>query len=113
MSETIAFEDFEKIDIRVGKITEVENFERARFPSYKFKIDFGPEIGIKQSSGRYKDDYTPDELLGRQCLAVVNFEPKNIAGYMSEVLVLGVDRQGGGISLISPAHEAILGARMY
>ncbi|UCG60436.1 MAG: tRNA-binding protein [Candidatus Zixiibacteriota bacterium] len=113
MSDIIAFEDFEKVDIRVGRIVEVEDFERARFPSYKFKIDFGPEIGTKQSSGRYKENYSPEELLGRQCLAVVNFEPKNIAGYMSEVLVLGVDRQGGGISLISPAHEAVLGARLY
>ena len=113
MSDTIAFKDFEKVDIRVGKIIEVEDFERARFPSYKFKIDFGPEIGIKQSSGRYKDDYTPENLLGKQCLAVVNFEPKNIAGFMSEVLVLGIDRQGGGISLVSPVHEAALGARLY
>ncbi|UCE25963.1 MAG: tRNA-binding protein [Candidatus Zixiibacteriota bacterium] len=109
----ISFEDFEKVDIRVGKIIEVQDFERARFPTYKFKIDFGPDIGIKQSSGRYKENYTPEELLGKQCLAVVNFEPKNIAGYMSEVLVLGIDREGGGISLVSPVHPAVLGARLY
>ncbi|MEW6412061.1 MAG: tRNA-binding protein [Candidatus Zixiibacteriota bacterium] len=113
MEKTISFEDFEKVDIRVGRIIEVTDFERARFPSYKFKIDFGPEIGVKQSSGRYKEDYTPEDLLGRQCLAVVNFAPKNIAGFLSEVLVLGVDKVGGGISLTSPVHEAVLGARLY
>ena len=113
MENIISFEDFEKIDIRVGKIIEVTDFERARFPTYKFKIDFGSEIGIKQSSGRYKDDYTPEDLLGKQCLAVVNFAPKNIAGYMSEVLVLGVDKVGGGISMARPFHEAVLGARLY
>ena len=112
-SDKITFEDFEKVDVRVGKIVEVTDFERARFPTYKFKIDFGPEIGIKQSSGRYKDDYTPEDLLGKQCLAVVNLEPKNIAGYLSEVLVLGVDKVGGGISLARPVHEAVLGARVY
>lgn len=113
MADIISFEDFEKVDIRVGKIVEVTDFERARVPTYKFKIDFGPEIGVKQSSGRYKENYTPEELLGKQCLAVVNFEPKNIAGFMSEVLVLGIDRQGGGISMVSPVHEAVLGARLY
>ena len=69
MKEQITYEDFDKVDIRVGRITEVTDFERARFPSYKFKIDFGPEIGVKQSSGRYKVDYAPEDLLGRQCLA--------------------------------------------
>ncbi len=113
MENTISFEDFEKVDIRVGRIIEVTDFERARFPSYKFKIDFGPEIGIKQSSGRYKETYTPEELLGKQCLAVVNFAPKNIAGFLSEVLILGVDRQGGGISLVSPVDEAVIGALLY
>lgn len=113
MAKTISLTDFEKIDIRVGRIVEVTDFERAKFPSYKFKIDFGPDIGIKQSSGRYKDNYTPDELLGKQCLAVVNFEPKNIAGFISEVLILGVDRQGGGISIVSPVDYAVLGAKLY
>jgi tRNA-binding protein len=113
MANTIIFEDFEKVDIRVGKIVEVTDFERARFPSYKFKIDFGPEIGLKQSSGRYKENYTPEQLLGKQCLAVVNFEPKNIGGFISEVLILGVDRKGGGISIVSPVHGAVLGAKVY
>ena len=109
----ITFDDFEKVDIRVGKIIEVTDFERAKFQTYKLKVDFGDEIGIKQSSARFKSNYTPDELLDKQCLAVVNFEPKNIAGYMSEVLVLGIDAQKGGISIVRPADEAVLGARLY
>ena len=113
MSDTITYEDFEKVDIRVGKIIEVEEFPRARKPSYKLKVDFGPEIGVKQSSAQAKTDYTPEQLLNKQCLAVVNFKPKNIAGFLSEVLVLGVERTEGGLSLIIPTYEARLGARLY
>ncbi|KAA3637632.1 MAG: tRNA-binding protein [Calditrichaeota bacterium] len=111
--EKITFEDFEKVDIRVGEIIEVTDFERAKFPTYKLKINFGDEIGIKQSSARFKSNYTPEELLNKQCLAVVNFEPKNIAGFLSEVLVLGIDAQKGGISIVRPVDEAVLGARLY
>ena len=110
---TIDYSDFERLDIRVGKIIEILDFERARVPAYKLKIDLGPEIGIKQTSARFKTDYTPDQLLGRQCLCVVNFAPKNIGGFMSEVLMLGVPRPGGGIILVSPDSEAVLGGRMY
>ena len=113
MDNQITIEDFEKVNIRVGRIIEVQDFEQAKFPSYKLKIDFGPEIGIKQSSARFKADYTPEELLNKQCLAVVNFPPRNIAGFSSEVLVLGVDKPEGGLSLVRPVHEAILGARLY
>ncbi len=113
MTQIISFEEFEKVDIRVGKIIEVQDFEKARFPTYKLKIDFGSEIGIKQSSARFKSDYRPEELLQKQCLAVVNFAPKNIAGFMSEVLVLGVDKEDGGLSMVRPYHEAKLGARLY
>lgn len=113
MTEQITFEEFEKVDIRVGKIIEVTDFERAHKPTYKLRIDFGPDIGIKQSSARFKANYTPDELLNKQCLAVVNFAPRNIGGFNSEVLVLGVDRVEGGISLVRPVHEAKLGARLY
>ena len=111
--DSIVFEDFEKIDIRVGRIVEVVDFERARVPTYKLKIDFGPDIGVKWSSARYKADYTPDQLRDRQCLAVVNLPPRNVAGFMSEVLVLGVDRDGGGISLVVPLDRAVPGARLY
>ena len=111
--DNIVFEDFEKVDIRVGEIVEVGDFDRARVPTYKLRIDFGSEIGVKWSSARYKEDYTPDQLLNRQCLAVVNLAPRNVAGFMSEVLVLGVDRDGGGISLATPLDKAVLGARLY
>jgi tRNA-binding protein len=114
MSETITIEDFERVDIRAGKIIEVEDFTRARNPSYKLTIDFGPEIGVKRSSAQYKENYAPEQLLGTQCLAVVNFPPRNIAGFMSEVLVLGIDRaDGSGITIVRPAEGARLGARLY
>jgi tRNA-binding protein len=109
----ISYEDFEKVDIRVGRIIEVTDFTRARVPSYKLKVDFGPEIGIKQSSAQAKTNYTPEQLLGKQCLAVVNFEPKNIAGFLSEVLVLGVPRVEGGLSLVRPVDEAQIGSKLY
>lgn len=110
---TISFDDFLKVDIRVGEIIEIEDFAKAHKPTYKLKIDFGPEIGVKQSSAQFKVSYTPEELRGSQCLAVVNFEPKNIAGFMSEVLVLGVDKEDGTITRIRPDQKAKLGARLY
>ena len=113
MTELLSYEDFLKVDIRVGRIIEVEDFERAKIPAYKLKIDFGPEIGVKQTSARFKTDYTPEQLLNRQCLAVVNFPPRNIGGYMSEVLLVGVPRPGGGLVLVSPVTEADLGGRLY
>ena len=114
MTDTISYDDFAKVDIRVGRIIEVTDFERARNPSYKLRIDFGPEIGIKQSSAQFKKNYTPEELLDKPCLAVVNFAPRNIAGFMSEVLVLGVPRaDGAGIAVIRPADDAEIGGRLY
>jgi len=111
---TISFKQFEQVDIRVGKIIEVTDFERARNPSYKLKVDFGQEIGIRNSSAQFKNNYKPEELLNQQCLAVVNFEPRNIAGFMSEVLVVGVPRaDGNGISLIRPVDDAQLGGKLY
>ena len=112
MTDLISFEEFEKIDIRVGRIIEVTDFERAKFPAYKFKIDFGSDIGIKQSSGRFKSDYTPEQLLNKQCLAVVNFAPKDIAGFQSQVLVLGANKPDGGISILRPVDDVELGARV-
>ena len=113
MAEFLSYEDFLKVDIRVGRIIEVEDFERAKIPAYKLKIDFGPEIGVKQTSARFKADYTPEQLLNCQCLAVVNFPPKDIGGFLSEVLLLGVPRPGGGLVLVSPIEEADLGGRLY
>lgn len=113
MAETISYEDFAKVDIRVGRIIDAQDFERARRPAYKLKVDFGPEIGIKQTSAQFKTDYTVEQLTGSQCLAVVNFEPKNIAGFMSEVLVVGVPKKGGGLALVRPVDDAELGGRLY
>lgn len=109
----IEFSDFEKVDIRVGTIIEVLDFERARVPAYKLTIDFGPVIGLKRSSARFKSDYTPDQLLGTQCLAVVNLQPRNIGGFLSEVLVLGVPKKDGGLTIVRPADHAESGGRLY
>jgi tRNA-binding protein len=109
---TIAYEDFERVDVRVGVITDVEDFPRARNPSYRLTIDFGPEIGVKRSSAQVTS-YTHDELRGKQVIAVVNFEPRNIAGFMSEVLVLGAADADGQVVLLAPTREVVVGGRMY
>jgi tRNA-binding protein len=110
---TIDFADFEKVDVRAGVVTDVEDFPRARNPSLRLTIDFGDEIGVKRSSAQVTN-YAHDELRGMQVLAVVNFEPRNIAGFMSEVLVLGVEAaDGSGIALLTPSREAVAGSRMY
>lgn len=89
MENTINFEDFQKVDLRVGTVVEVRDFEKAREPAYQLKIDFGP-IGIKNSSAQITTLYTKEELLGTQVVAVINFKPKQIANFMSECLVLGI-----------------------
>lgn len=113
-SGKITFEDFEKVDIRVGKIIDVQDFPRARNPSYRVKVDFGDGIGVKNSSLQAKSAYTMDEMLGRFVICVVNFEPKNIAGFLSEVLVLGVPHEDGNVSLLEPSRRPVpLGVRVY
>ncbi len=106
------FEDFQKLDIRVGRILSVEDFPRARKPLYKLTIDFGEEIGIKKSAAQITN-YPKEELEGLQIVAVVNFPPKNIAGFMSEVLVLGVPTPDGEVSLLVPKLPAKIGGRVY
>ena len=108
----ITYDDFEKIDIRAGVITAVEDFPRARNPSYRVEVDFGPEVGTKRSSIQ-ATNYSKEELLGMQVIGVVNFPPKNIAGFLSEALILGVDGTDGRLSLLTPSREAQLGARIY
>lgn len=109
---TIDYSDFERVDVRVGVIVEVEDFPRARNPSYKLTIDFGPELGVKRSSAQVTS-YAHDELRGMQVVAVVNFEPRNIAGFMSEVLVLGAADADGQVVLLTPTREAVVGGRMH
>jgi tRNA-binding protein len=109
---TIEYSDFEKVDVRVGVVTEVEDFPRARNPSYRLTIDFGPEIGVKRSSAQVTS-YAKEELVGMQVMAVVNFAPRNIAGFMSEVLVLGAEDADGNVVVLTPSREAVVGTRMY
>lgn len=105
------FDDFMKIDIRVGEILEAEPLKKARKPAYKLRIDFGDEIGIKQSSAQITDCYKPEDLIGRQILGVVNFPPRLIAGFKSEVLVLGVYAEQG-VVLIRPDQPVKKGDKL-
>jgi len=109
---TISFEDFSKVDLRTGKIIQVEDFPQARKPAYKVKVDFGPEIGIKQSSVQ-ATNYSKDELMGKTVVGVVNFAPKNIAGFQSEVLLLGVPGEDGKLSLLVPSKAAKIGEKVF
>lgn len=109
----IRWEDFEKIDIRVGTVVDAGQFPEARKPSIKLTVDFGPGLGIKKSGAQLAEHYTPEELRGRQVLAVVNFPPKRIAGFKSEVLVLGVPDEEGAVVLLSPDREVPLGSMMF
>lgn len=96
-----SFDDFLKLDIRVGTIVSAKNFEKARKPAYQLEVDMGEELGIKRSSAQITDHYRPEELIGKQVLAVVNFPPRQIANFFSEILVLGTYSEGG-VVLIRP-----------
>lgn len=109
----IAFDDFLKVDIRVGKIVEANAFPEARKPAYKLKIDFGGDIGVKSSSAQITVHYDLNELVGREVIAVVNFPPRQIGPFMSEVLTLGVPNQDGSVVLLAPTKEVPIGARMF
>ncbi len=112
-ADDIGFDDFLKVDIRVGRIVEAEDFPEARKPAYKLKIDFGEAIGIKKCSAQITKHYSLDQLVGRQVLAVVNFPPRQIGPIMSEVLTLGVPDEEGEVVLLAPAHDVPLGGRLY
>jgi tRNA-binding protein len=109
----INFDDFEKVDIRVGRVVEVEDFPEARKPSYKLKIDFGEEVGLKKSSAQIVPNYTKEDLRNRLVLAVVNFPPRQIGPVMSEVLVVGVPDTNGECILIKPDNDVPLGGKLY
>ena len=108
-----AIEDFKKLDIRVGKIIEVEDFPGAKKPTYKLKIDFGKEIGIKKSCAQLVKNYTKEELKGKLVLGVVNFPARQIGSAVSEVLTLGVPGEDGECVLIEPEREVSIGGKLY
>lgn len=110
--DTISYADFEKVEMRVGEIVEVQDFPRARNPSYKVRVSFGDEIGERWSSAQITK-YSKDELIGRQVIAVVNFAPRNIAGFMSECLILGAPMDDGSVSILSPTRPAVLGSKVF
>lgn len=110
----ITYDDFEKVDMRVGKVIDVQEFPRAKNPSYRVRIDFGEEIGVKNSSLQAKKDYAVEEMLGRYVVCVVNVPPRNIAGFLSEVLVLGVPGGGDSVSLLGVDRVPVpLGGRVF
>lgn len=112
-SDEITIDDFQRVDVRVGRILAADPLEGARKPAYKLTIDFGPELGTKQSSAQITVHYTPQDLIGRLVLAVVNFPPRRIAGFRSEVLTLGLPDGHGNVVLIAPTKDVPLGGRLY
>ena len=109
----IVYDDFAKVEVRVGRVLSAEPLAGARKPAYRLSIDFGESIGIKQSSAQVTVHYTPEELVGRLVLCVVNFPPRRIAGFKSEVLTLGVPDENGDVVLIAPTLDVPHGGRLY
>ena len=112
MSE-ISFNDFLKVDIRVGTIVRVEPFPEARSPSYKLFVDFGPDIGERKTAAQITEHYTPEELVGKQVAAVINFPKKQIGKFMSEILVLGFPDDAGAVVLVEPNRKVANGGRLF
>lgn len=109
----ITYNDFENVDIRVGKIIDVQDFPEARNPSFKLQIDFGEELGVKKSCAQLPQNYTKEELLGKQVVAVVNFPPRQIGPAMSEVLTLGMPDEAGHAVLLFPSKDVPLGGKLF
>ncbi len=112
-AETISFDDFLKVDVRLGVIVEAEAFPEARKPAFKLRIDFGPDIGVKRSSAQITEHYTLDQLVGRKVAAVVNFPPRQIGPVMSEVLTLGFPDSNGKVVLVGVDRDAPIGGRLF
>ena len=113
MSDEISFDDFMKVDIRVGSIVRAEPFPEARKPAIKLWVDFGGELGVKKSSAQITKHYSPETLVGKQVMAVVNFPPRQIGPVRSEVLVLGVPDEDGEVMVISPDQSTPIGGRLH
>lgn len=109
----IPFDDFDRVDIRVGTVISAEPFPEARKPAIKLQVDFGAPLGIRKSSAQLTVHYTPEALVGRQVVAVVNFAPRQIGKFMSEVLVLGVPDANGAVVLLQPDQKVPLGGKMF
>ncbi|WP_108818109.1 tRNA-binding protein [Pseudovibrio sp. Alg231-02] len=112
-TKTIGIDDFLNVDVRVGTVVEAVDFPEARKPAYKLKIDFGDDIGVKRTSAQITAHYTPEALVGRQVIAVVNFPPRQIGPFMSEVLTLGLADENGDIVLLHPDNKVPNGGRMH
>jgi tRNA-binding protein len=110
---TISFDDFQKVDVRIGTIVDTQPFPEARKPSFKLMIDFGPEIGTRKSAAQITKHYKPEELVGRQVAAVINFPPRQIGPTMSEVLTLGFPDEEGAVVLIAPDSKVPNGGRLF
>jgi len=113
MTDPIRIDDFERVDIRVGTIVDAQPFPEARKPAFKLWIDFGPAFGVKRSSAQITVHYTPDQLIGRQVCAVVNFPPRQIGPFVSEVLTLGMPDEDGAVVLVRPDFAVPAGGRLF
>ncbi|KLN62234.1 tRNA-binding protein [Kiloniella spongiae] len=113
MSNELTFDDFLKVDIRAGTVVDAQPYPEARRPAIKLWVDFGDEIGVRKSSAQITEHYTPETLVGRQVMAVVNFPPRQIGKFMSEILILGASDEEEAIVLLSPDHKVPNGSRMH
>jgi len=109
----LSYAEFDRVDIRVGRIVDIDAFPEARKPAYKLRIDFGPDIGVRRSSAQLTTLYSSEELRGRLVVAVVNFPPKQIGPFVSEVLTLGVPDRSGAVVLLAPDRDVPVGGRMF